>query len=95
MSDIEYLEKKRMEVLEAIKPICEVHNIKEYDYVVKETGQSETLILNGVKIGCSSNSISAIIDEVIGYLFIERWCHHRYLGTFSTQSQNVIKRYWL
>ena len=46
---MEYLKEKRLEVLEFIKPICEVFNI-EYDYIVQEIGQRETLVLNGQKI---------------------------------------------
>ena len=93
--EFEYLKQKKVEVLEAIKPICEAFNIKEYDYLISDTGQRETLVLNGQKIGCSCNSISAIVDEVIGYIFINRYCRNRYIGAFSTQTKNVIKRYWL
>lgn len=46
MSRIEELNIKRTEVIKAIKPICEAFNLK-YDYIVKETGQTETLVLNG------------------------------------------------
>lgn len=92
---MQYLENKRLEVLETIEPICKAFNIKDYDYIVKPTGQKETLRLGDIKIGCDSNSISAVIDELIGYIFITRWCRNRYLGTFSTQTKNVIKQYWL
>lgn len=95
MRDLQELEAKRLEVLEAIKPICQAFNIKDYDYIVEETGQAETLRINNVKIGCSYNSVSATIEELIGYLFISKWCKNRYLGVFSTQAQNVIKRYWI
>lgn len=90
---MEYLKKKRAEVLEMIEPICKVHNIKKYDYQIRETGQTETLILDGTKIGCSSNSLSAIKEELIGYIFIFRY--RRSLGHFETQTKNRIKRYWL
>lgn len=92
---MEYLKDKRIKVLESIKPICEAFNIDDYDYIVKPTGQTETLRIGDVKIGCSLNSIRAIKDELIGYIFITYWCRNRYLGTFSTQTKNVIKRYWL
>ena len=95
MKDMEYLTKKRTEILEKIKPICEAFGITNYDYLIKETGQTETLVINNTKIGCSSNSVSAVVDELIGYLFIQRWCKNRHLGTFSTQSQNVVTRYWI
>lgn len=91
----EYLQEKRIEALEAIKPICEVFGIKEYDYLISETGQNETLVLNGQKIGCSYNSIDSIVDEVIGYIFICRYCRNRSIGAFSTQTKNVIREYWI
>lgn len=90
----EQLKKKRIEVLEAIKPICEAFNL-EYDYIIKETGQKETLVLNGQKIGCSCNSIDATINEVIGYIFVKIYCRNNYIGAFRTQTLNVIKQYWL
>lgn len=90
----EELKKKRKEVLKAIKPICETFNL-EYDYIIKETGQTETLVLNGQKIGCSWNSIEAIINEIIGYIFVKRYCRNKYIGAFKTQTLNVIKQYWL
>lgn len=90
----EELKSKRKEVLEAIKPICEAFNIK-YDYIVKEEGQTETLVLNGQKIGCSYNSIEAVINEVIGYIFVKIYCRNNYIGAFRTQTLNVIKQYWL
>lgn len=91
---IKQLEEKRIEVLKAIKPICEAFNL-EYDYIVKEEGQTETLVLNGQKIGCSCNSIEAIINEIIGYLFVKIYCRNNWIGNFRTQTLNVIKQYWL
>lgn len=91
---IKELEKKRIEVLKEIKPICEAFNL-EYDYIVSIEGQKEILVLNGQKIGCSCNSISAIIDEVIGYIFVKIYCKDNYIGSFRTQTLNVIKKYWL
>lgn len=88
------LEKKRIEVLKEIKPICEAFNL-EYDYIVSAEGQTETLVLNGQKIGCSYNSISAIINEVIGYIFVKIYCRNNWIGSFRTQTLNVIKQYWL
>jgi hypothetical protein len=89
------LQEKRIQVLEEIKPICEVFGIKDYDYIVYEKNRRETLIINDTSIGCSCNSIDAVVDELIGYIFINRWCRHRSLGAFGTQTKNVIKRYWL
>ena len=86
-----YLKRKRLEVLEEIKPICEAFNI-EHDYVIgKYSTFSETLILNGQEIACSMNSISAVKEEVIGYIFIkhyDRWWH------FKPHTKKFIKQYW-
>lgn len=88
----EQLKKKRDEVLKTIKPIMEAFNITNYDYEIRET---ETLIIDGQKIGCSCNSISATVNEVIGYLFVKIYCRNNYIGAFRTQTLNVIKQYWL
>lgn len=95
MRDMKYLEEKRLEVLNAIKSICEAFNITDYDYEICDTGQIETLRINNTSIGCSCNSISAVVDELIGYIFITRWCRNRSLGTFGTQTKNVIRQYWI
>lgn len=91
---MEQLEAKRIEVLEAIKPICEAFKINDYDYEVKDSGQRETLRIGNTRIGCSCNSISAVIDELVGYIFIMRW-RDRNLGAFSVQTTNVIKKWWI
>lgn len=88
---IKYLKEKRLEILEYIKPICEVFNI-EYDYVIGKHGDfSETLILNGQEIGCSMNSMFAVKEEVIGYIFVNhynRWWYHK------PHTLKAIKSYW-
>jgi len=94
MRDMEYLERKRIEVLKEIKPICEAFNIKDYDYIISPTGQTEILRVYDTKIGCSSNSISAVIQELTGYIFLQVW-RQRSLGAFENQTKAVIKRYWL
>lgn len=91
---LEILEEKRLEVLKAIKPICDVFGIKDYDYIVKNDGQKETLVVEGTKIGCSFNSIYAVKQELIGWIFIVMW-RQRSLGAFDTQVKNVIKRHWI
>ena len=95
MDNLEYLKKKRLEVLEKIKPICEVFGIKDYDYIVRDYGQRETLRIGNTYIGCSCNSINGTINELIGWIFIKIYCHDRYLGAFEKQTLNVIRRYWL
>ena len=89
---LEELEIKRLEVLKAIKPICEAFNL-DYDYLIKTDGRQETLVLNGQKIGCSFNSIDATINEVIGYIFVKIYCRDRWIGHFTTQTLKVIKQY--
>lgn len=93
--NMEYLENKRKEVLEAIRPICEAFGITDYDYIVQESGQRERLKLKDVYIGCTANSIDAVINEVIGYIFVTRYCRERSIGAFRTQTLNCIKRYWI
>lgn len=85
---------KREIILTAIKPICEVFGIADYDYIITES-KKERLKLNDTYIGCDGNSVSAVIDELIGYIFIKKYCRNRSLGAFDKQTQNHIKRYWL
>ena len=59
---LEELNKKRIEVLKEIKPICEAFKL-DYDYIVKEDGQTETLVLNGQKIGCSLVELGGLTNE--------------------------------
>ena len=92
--DYSYLAEKRLDVLKEIKPICEAFKITDYDYEVDTGKGSEHLRIYSTKIGCASNSISAVVDELVGYIFIKTWCRNRYLGAFSTQTKNVIKQYW-
>lgn len=93
--DLEYLQNKRLQVLEEIKPICDVFNIKDYDYIVQKNGKREVLRLYDVRIGCSCNSISAIKNELIGFIFLRTWGRDRSMGAFDKQSRNVIKQYWI
>ena len=90
-----YLERKKVEVLKAIKPICDAFGISDYDYIVSEEKGIERLRIYSQEIMCSCNSVSAVIDELVGYIFIKKWCRNRSLGAFETQTKNVIKRYWV
>ena len=95
MSDqLERLKEKRLEVLEAIKPICEAYGIDDYDYEINSQGRRETLRIGNRRIGCSCNSIFAVKQELTGYIFISMW-KNRSLGAFSPQTKKVIKRYWI
>lgn len=85
---------KREKILIEIKPICDCFGIADYDYIINESG-NEMLKLNETYIGCDGNSVSAVIDELIGYIFIMKYCRNRSLGAFDKQTKNYIKRYWL
>lgn len=96
----EYNKQKRQNVLDRIKPLCELFHIKEYDYIIEEESETgyfpdEYLVLDGQKIGCCGNSVESSFCEVFGYLIINRYCKWRSLGAFDTQTKNYIKRYWL
>jgi len=95
MMDKEYLTEKRLQILEEIKPICDAFKITDYDYEVNIEKGIERLRLNNTSIWCSCNSVSDVVDELVGYIFIKRWSHNRYLGAFEKQTTNVIKRYWI
>lgn len=88
-----YYADKIRQISEEIAPICKAFNINDYGYEVEESG-NEYLVLNGTKIGCTGNSISAVVDELIAYVFITRYCRNRNLGAFHKQTINHIKRYW-
>ena len=89
-----YFAEKVRQIDKEIAPICKVFNINDYGYEVDEN-RNEFLVLNGQKIGCTGNSISAVIDELIGYIIITKYCRNRSLGAFDKQSKNYIKRYWI
>lgn len=93
MDNTERYESKKAEVMQAITPICNVFGIKEFDYIIND--KQERLVLNNTQIGCRSNSISAVVDELIGYIFVTRWCRNRFLGAFKTQTLNRIREYWI
>lgn len=92
METREYLISKRIEILDKIKPICEAFNITDYDYEIDNN--HERLRINDVRIGCSCNSMKAIVDELVGYIFVCKF-HERWLGHFKKQTFNCIKEYWL
>ncbi len=88
------LEWKRDRILKIIDPICHAFGIDEFDYVVDKDSKNEYLVLPGGKISCTSNSESAIMDELIGYLFVKRYCRHR-AGYIPTPAINAVQRYWV
>lgn len=86
---------KRQKVLMTLAPYFELFGI-EGDYLITETGYGweEYLVLNGQKIGCTCNSVEAVFDEFIAYLFVKIYCRNRSLGAFEKQTLNRIKQYW-
>ena len=92
-NDVQYLNKKRKKILKQIKPLCKYFDIK-YDYIIDYDVITETLILDKQEIRCTSNSINAVVDEVISYIFVTRVAKHRWLGHFEKQTLNKIKQYW-
>lgn len=91
----DYLITKKQKVLMTLAPYLELFGI-EGDYIITETGGEllEYLVLNGQKIGCTCNSVEAIFDEFIAYLFVKIYCRNRSLGAFEKQTLNRIKQYW-
>ena len=85
----EYLESKRLKVLERIKPMCEVFGIGNYDYVIAE-GSNEYLELEGITIDCTSNSIEITVQELVGFIFIHYWDR-----SLDESALRKIKRYWI
>ena len=94
-NDWNYLIDKRKEILEEIKPYCELFGITNYDYFVNTNTGGEVLNLNNTYIGCTGNSTLAVIDEFIGYIIITRYCKNRSLGAFRTQTMNEIRSFWI
>ena len=90
--EMKYLQEKRLEILKAIKPICDAFGIKDYDYIVKETGIAETLRIYDTYIGCTFDSEFAVVNELIQFLVINR---NIYLGRFAPQTSRTLSRNWL
>ena len=91
----DFLIEKRKKILEEIKPYCKLFGITDYDYFVNTNTGGEILKLNNTYIGCTSNSVMAVVDEFIGYIIINRYCRNRSFGAFRKQTMNAIKEYWL
>lgn len=89
----DYLIEKRLEVLEAIRPICEAFGITDYDYEVNTETGSEYLRIEVTKIGCACNSMWAIKQELVGWIFLNVW-KDRTLGAFDKQTRKHIRQYW-
>ena len=81
--------------MKTIKPCCELFEIRDYDYVINRPKGIERLVLEGQAIGCLSNSIDAIVLELINYIWINTYADKRCIGAFEKQTMNVLKKYWI
>lgn len=90
-----YLQKKHAEVLSEIDPICKAFGLDDVEYIIDPDNGTQTLRIGSTKIGCTGNSVSATVDELIAYIFVNRYCKNRDLGAFHRQTINHIKRYWI
>lgn len=88
----QYKENKRQLILDTIKPICEVFDIVSYDYICQD--YYEKLIIDGQQIGCTGNSIGAVVTELINYIWINIVAENKDIGAFKKQTLNTLKRYW-
>lgn len=86
-----YYKQKREKVLEVIKPICDVFEIKDYDYICNS--EKERLVVEEQEIGCRSNSIGATVMELVNYIWINIVAENRSF-CFQKQCLNSLKRYW-
>lgn len=97
MTDNEYLkelQEKREHVIKFLEPKMKAFGIEDWDYIVKDNLQRETLRIGNIFIATSMDSDSAIEKELIGYLFVKVWLHTRSLP-FKTQTTNKICQYWI
>lgn len=93
----QYLKEKRMKVLSTIIPVLKPFGITKVDYEVNLETYQETLVIDDTKIGCTCNSLEAILQEVVGYLFIKTWVPPRILVSdpYVDHCVEVITRYWI
>lgn len=93
----QYLEEKRMKVLNTIIPVLRTFGITKVDYEVNLETYQETLVIDDTRIRCTCNSIEAILQEVIGYLFIKTWVPPRILVSdpYVDHCVEVITHYWV
>lgn len=94
----QYLKEKRMKVLNTVVPVLKPFGITEVDYEVNLETYQETLVIDNVKIGCTCNSIEAILQEVTGYLFIKTWVPSSRILAYDPCVERCIElitHYWI
>ena len=93
MDNNEYLQLKRNIVLQTIKPICDAFGIIEYDYVI-DNGR-EYLEIESTKIGCSMNSISATVRQLVNYIWVKTVYPYIYLEGSEDEIYKSLTKYWI
>lgn len=94
----QYLKEKRMKVLNTITPVLRPFGITKVDYEINLETYQETLVIDDTKIGCTCNSIEAILREVIGYLFIKIWVPSSRILRYDPCVEHrieLITHYWV
>lgn len=94
----QYLEEKRMKVLNTITPVLRPFGITKIDYEINLETYQETLVIDDTKVGCTCNSIEAILQEVIGYLFIKTWVPSSRILRYDPCVEHCIElitHYWV
>lgn len=94
----QYLEEKRMKVLSTIIPVLRPFGITKVDYEVNLETYQETLVIDDTRIGCTCNSLEAILQEVIGYLFIKTWVPSSRILAYDPCVDyciGIITHYWV
>lgn len=86
------LEKKRNSVLKVIAPLMSYFQITNYDYKIAHT--RETLVIEGTCIECALNSIGAILNELVNYIWIKTYAEDFYLGEHSEDLLHILKSSW-
>lgn len=94
----QYLEEKRMKVLSTIIPVLRPFGITKVDYEFNLETYQETLVIDDTRIGCTCNSLEAILQEVIGYLFIKTWVPSSRILAYDPCVDHcigIITHYWV
>lgn len=92
MDNKEYLKLKRETVLNTIKPICKAFEIDNYDYIIKDG--REYLLVEDTEIGCSMNSISATVRQLVNYIWMNIVYPNMYIAGTEENIYKGLTQYW-
>lgn len=67
LSNVYYLKKKRLRILEELKPMLNFCNHKDYDYLIDIDKGEETLRVENYFIDCTGDNILAIKRKLLHY----------------------------